>query len=71
MAKRILAIGVVLLLFSPVAMAQQQSPAPAPQPARQQRRSQAPQRHRNRPPKARAWRTSRKSVLELSRARAA
>ena len=33
MAKRILAIGIVLLLFSPVAMAQQQSPAPAPQPS--------------------------------------
>ena len=32
MAKRILAIGLVLLLFSPVALAQQQSPAPAPQP---------------------------------------
>jgi hypothetical protein len=32
MTKRILAIGIVLLLFSPVALAQQQSPAPAPQP---------------------------------------
>ena len=32
MAQRILAIGIVLLLFSPVAMAQQQNPAPAPQP---------------------------------------
>ena len=71
MAKRILAIGLVLLLFSPVAMAQQQSPDRHRSQARLQRRSQVPQRHRHRPPKARAWRTSRKSVMELSRARAA